>query len=125
MALTEGKYAGEFLLAEAPGKISRDTVIVTVAASTTLSPGQVLGKITATGKYVPVKNDATPAVDGSQVAAGILYGELVNEGLTPADFDGVIVNWTAEVRKDDLIWGGSDAVAGLAELAAKGIKARD
>jgi hypothetical protein len=126
MALTEDKRPGAFILAEAPNTISRDTVTVTVAATTTLSPGQVLGKITATGKFVPYDNGATPASDGSQNAAGILYGELVNADSSPADMDGVIVNWTAEVRKADLVWGtGMDEDAGLADLAALGIKGRD
>lgn len=125
MSLTEGKYAGEFLLSEVPdGKISRDTVTVTVPATTTLDPGQVLGKITSTGKYVPVNNDATPASDGSQVAAGILYAALVNDGVSPVDMDGVVIDRDAEVRADDLEWGASDPVDGEAELFAIGIKLR-
>lgn len=125
MVQTEGKHAGGFLLAEAPGLISRDTVTVTVAAETTLQPGQVLGKITASGKYVPYNNDATPATNGSEMAAGILYGELVNAAAVPADKTGVIVNWTAEVKADELIWGtGMDEAAGIADLAALGVKVR-
>jgi hypothetical protein len=124
-ALTESKHTGGFILSEANGLRSRDEVTVTVAASTTLRPGQVLGKITATGKYVPYNNDATPAADGSENAAGILYGELINEGLAPADFQGVVVNLDAEVKATDLIWGtGMDEDAGIADLAALGIKVR-
>ena len=125
MAITERKYAGEFILSESPGKISRDTVVVTVGATTTLQAGQVLGKITATGKYVPVANGATPASDGSQVAAAILYEQQVNATGSPVDVDAVVVNWSAEVRKDGLVWGSSDETDGLAELAANGVKGRD
>jgi hypothetical protein len=122
MALTEGKNTGEFILAEAPGTISRDTVTVTVPAATTLAPGTVLGQISSSGKYVPYDNAES---DGRETAAGILYGELVNAGGAPADKEGVIVDFCAEVRSADLEWeDGVDEDAGLAHLAALGIKAR-
>jgi hypothetical protein len=122
MSLTEGKNTGEFLLAEADGTISRDTVDVTVAAATTLAPGTVLGQLSGSGKYVPYDDAAS---DGSETAAGILYGELVNAGNAPADLEGVIIDFCAEVRAADLVWGdGVDDEAGLAHLAALGIKAR-
>jgi hypothetical protein len=127
MALTEGKNTGEFILAEQPGTLSRDTVTVTVAAATKLSPGRVLAQLSSTGKYVDYDNAGS---DGSEEAAGILYAELDNSaGIAPADFTGVVVNWGAEVRKDDLSWNsGVDAggkTAAYADLLALGIKARD
>jgi hypothetical protein len=122
MALNEGKYSGEFILSEAPGTISRDNVTVTVAASTTMEPGQVLGKLAATGKYVAFDETAT---DGRETAAGILYAELDNSAVgSPADFSGVIVNWSAEVREADLVWGTADDSVGIPQLEALGIKVR-
>ncbi len=124
-SFTEGRYRAEFILAEAPGTISRETVTVTVAAATTLAPGMVLGKITATGKYVPYNN---AAVDGSEVAAGVLHGELKNAGGAPADFKGVIVTRIAEVRKADLNWNGQAQPAidaGIVDLAARDVLCRD
>lgn len=122
MSLTEGKYAGEFLVAESPGTISRDTVTVTVAASTTLAPGTVLGQISGSGKYVPYDDSYS---DGREVAAGVLVGKLANTTNGAVDKTGVIVNWCAEVREDDLVWEtGVDETGGLADLAALGIKAR-
>lgn len=121
---TEGRYTGEFILSEAPGSRSRDNVVVTVGAGVTLKAGQALGKITASGKYVPYNN---AAADGSQAVAGILYAELSNAGGAPADVAGVIVNTDAEVRSADIEWNGQDAAAqtaGLADLLALGIKAR-
>lgn len=50
--LTEGPYAGEFLLSEASGTRSRDTI--TIDASQTLKAGQVLGKIGAGTQTVTV-----------------------------------------------------------------------
>jgi hypothetical protein len=124
--LTEGQYAAEFIISEAPGKISRDTVTVTVAANTTLAAGMVLGQLSATGKYVPYDNAGS---DGSEAAAGVLYSELVNDTGAPVDMEGVVVNSVAEVRKADLQWasGMDDAgkTAAYADLAAQFVKARD
>lgn len=123
-ALTEGKHTGEFLVSEANGTLSRDKATVTVAATTTLPAGLVLGRITATGKYVPYDNGA---VDGSEVASAVLYGELRNEGVAPADFIGTIINFGAEVRLADLEWNGQLQAAidaGVVDLALRFIKAR-
>lgn len=125
-AITERKHTGEFIISEANGQRSRDAVTVTVANATTLEAGMVLGKLTATGKYVPYDNSGS---DGSESAAGVLYGELVNDGVAPADFDGVVVNSDAEIRKADLQWASglvdADKDAAYVDLAAVGIKARD
>lgn len=114
-----------FIHSEANGTASRETVTVTVAADTRLGPGRVMGKLSATGKHVPYDN---VGADGSEVAAGILYAELENTTDAPVDFDGVVVNRNAEVRKADLDWGAVDAagqLAGLADLYELGIKALD
>ena len=122
MTLTEGKYTGEFVTAESPGTISRDQVTVTVALATLLVPGQVLGKLSASGKYVPFDETAT---DGSEAAAAILYNPLDNSaGVAPADFEATVINFAAEVRATDLEWGDADDTVGLPQLAALGIKAR-
>lgn len=125
--LTEGKHTGGFILSEADGRRSRDEVTVTVPVATTYSPGLVLGKLTATGLYVPYDNAGS---DGEEAAAGILYGELVNADATyPADMQATIINQDAEVRKADLQWdaGQDDAAktAAYADLLALGIKVRD
>jgi Bacteriophage lambda head decoration protein D len=120
--LEQGKNTAEFLVSEAPGTQSRDTVTVTVPASTTLNPGTVLGKIAASGKYVPYDDAAS---DGREDAAGILYGALVNDTLAGADYDGVVINWSAEVREADLEFGaGVDEDKAAADLGALGIKLR-
>lgn len=122
MSLTEARRTGGFIVTESPGTISRDTVTVTVPASTTLQPGAVLGKITASGKYVPFDDTAS---DGRETAAGILYEKQVNDALSAADVTAAIVNFGAEVREDDLVWeSGADSAAGLVDLAARYIKAR-
>lgn len=121
--LTEGQHTGEFILSEANGTLSRDTVSVTVPANTTIKAGAVLGQISATGKYVSY-DDANS--DGSEAAAGILYDNVVNATDAPIDVSAVVINKDAEVRSDDLQWGdGVDEEGGLADLLALGIKARD
>lgn len=64
-------HAGEFLLSEGAGNISRETI--NVAAGPALNPGQVLGLVTATGEFAPY---APAAEDGTQSAVAILYGPL-------------------------------------------------
>ena len=67
--LTETLHTGEFIVSEANGTRSREQVTLAAAAAA-LPGGQVLGKITASGKYVAYSN---VAVDGSEAAAAILY----------------------------------------------------
>lgn len=50
-----------------------DLVTVNDAAANTYAPGTVLGKVTATGKFVISKQNAA---DGSQIPAGIYVGNF-------------------------------------------------
>lgn len=120
---TEGKHPGEFLVTEAPGTLSRDTVTVTVPANTTYEPGTVLGQFAATDKYAPVDDTNT---DGTETAAGILFGKATNDADAPVDVDAVVINLNAEVRAADLVWvvEGVDEDAAIAGLRQLGIKAR-
>lgn len=120
---TEGKHTGEFLISEAPGTLSRDTVVVTVPANTTYQPGTVLGKLSANAKHVIYDNAGS---DGSESAAAILYDEVRNETDAPVDLDATVINKDAEVRTADLVWDDkdNDAAAGLVDLRSLGIKAR-
>lgn len=124
-AINEQTYPGEFLISELGNRGSRDDVTVTVASATKLVPGTVLGKITATSKYVPFDDRAT---DGRENASAILFATLDNsDGVAPIDFaEAVVINWTAEVRAVLLGWVvGASQSNGLADLAALGIKARN
>jgi len=108
MALTESTRAGEFLLAEGNGSISRAEVTIAAAAGA-LVAGTVLGKITASGKYVAYNNGAS---DGTEVAAGILYADVPDSA---SDQTGVAIVRHAEVMSSLLT--GNDA-NGTADLAA-------
>ncbi|WP_285429281.1 head decoration protein [Pseudomonas sp. lyk4-R2A-8] len=67
----ESMHAGEFLLSEGPGTISREAI--NIAAGPALEPGQILGLVTATGEFAPYQPTAE---DGSENAVAILYGPL-------------------------------------------------
>jgi hypothetical protein len=94
--LNEGRYAGEFLVSEGNGRISRETI--TVLSGQNLVAAAVLGKVTASGKYKAL-NPA--AADGSEVAAGILHDAV---DASAADAEGVAVVRLAEVNAAELAW---------------------
>lgn len=118
--LTMGRQTGEFLVSEANGRLSRE--VVTVAAGADLVPGTVLGQVTAGGAYAALN---TAAVDGSEVAAAVLYDHAY---AASAAVEGVIVARLAEVRGSDLEWPDGitegDKAAAIAELAANNIIVR-
>ncbi len=70
--VTEGKYAGEFIASEANGHRSRETVII--ASGQNIVAAQILGKVTASGKYAAFNQDA---VDGTEAAAGVSFDSYV------------------------------------------------
>lgn len=95
--LTEGSRTADFLLSEERNYRSRDEVTVTVPANTTLDAGTVLGKITASGKFV--RHNAG-AANGSETEAGILFEPLVNttgsavdDRVTIISRDAVVSGW--------------------------------
>ncbi|QRQ86255.1 head decoration protein [Cupriavidus oxalaticus] len=114
MALIEGKHTGEFLLSEGNGSISREEVTIAAAAGA-LVPGTVMGKISASGKYVAYNN---AAADGSEVAAAVLYAGAPDLAV---DQQAVVIARQAEVIEAELT--GLDATA-KADLAAVGIIVR-
>ena len=93
--LTEGRYAGEFIVSEGNGKISRETI--TVLSGQNRQAGAVLGEVTASGKYKALD---PAAVDGSQTAAGVLYDAV---DASAADAEGVAVVRLAEVNAPELL----------------------
>jgi hypothetical protein len=118
--LTEGRHAGECLVSEGNGRISRE--IITVLSGQTLSAGAVLGKVTASGKYKVL----APADDnGSEVAAGILYGTVDASG---GDAEGVAILRLAEVNAAELVWPDgiepAEQTTALGQLAQLSIIAR-
>lgn len=118
---TEGTQAGEFIVSEAPGTLSREVVTI-VSGSGVITAGMVLGKITATGKYKPYDDDN---VDGSETAAAIAYSGV---DATSADKVVPVIFRNAEVKLSSIQWAATndatDKTNGLADLAAKNIIVR-
>lgn len=90
--LTEGRTPGDFLLFEENSRYSRE--VATIAAGADLEPGAVLGKVTASGKYVLSAQDAA---DGSETPVAIL---LSVAAATDADVvDAIVLVRHAQVRR--------------------------
>lgn len=112
--LTEGLHTGEFALSECEESINRDVVTVTQSGAA-LKSGTVLGKITASGKYVPYNNGAS---DGSDTARAILW-----TALPAATGDKKAVALTRNVEVQGALLTGLDG-PGTADLLALGIVVR-
>jgi hypothetical protein len=104
--LQEGRHAGEFIVAEGNGTISRESV--TLLSGEDLDAGAVLGKVTASGKFKALD---PAAIDGSA-----------------ADTEGVAIVRLAEVHGGELVWPdgitAGERTTALGELAALTIIAR-
>ena len=64
----------------------REEVAVTFAAAGTIATGTVLGKVTASGKYVVSKQTAA---DGSEVPAAIMWADKV--ATAPGDVKSIVL----------------------------------
>jgi hypothetical protein len=135
-SITETLHRGGFIISELEGYGSR--TLETVISGQNLTPGTVLGRITASGKMTIL---APGASDGSQHAAGILF-DFVDA--TAGDVTGqVVIERSAEVRDTALssaapalnqgflgvlVWpggiSGPQMATAVAELLALGISVR-
>jgi len=105
--LTKIQSNASFIVSESSGYRSRDDVTVTVPATTTYAGGTILGKITASGKYV---RHAAGATDGSEDEAGVLYETLANTTGSGVDNASVSMARDAEVNGSELTYEvGADA----------------
>ncbi|WP_339799658.1 head decoration protein [uncultured Marinobacter sp.] len=106
---TETVRAGEFLVSEANGSRSRESVTLTGGP---YLPGQVLGVVTASGKYTAY---ASGASNGTETAVAVLYGPADGSA---ADVSAVVIARDAEVSEALLTGADADAIT---DLAAAGI----
>lgn len=93
--LNEGRHPGEFIVSEANRSLSRDTITIASGAGI-VKPGTVLGKVTASGKFVP--SPATGS-DGSQVGSAINIYEV---DATSSDMKVAAIVRVAEVNGGEL-----------------------
>lgn len=95
--LTEGNYQGDLIRYEADNRYSREEI--TVASGADLKIGSVLGKITASGKYVISLPGAS---DGSQTPAAVL---VTFAAAATADAKAVALVREAKLNRSALIFG--------------------
>ncbi len=94
--LTEGNYLGDLIRYEADNRYSREEI--TIASGADLKKGAVLGKITASGKYVL----SAPGVsDGSQTPAAVLITDAL---AASADVKAVALVREAKLNRSALIY---------------------
>ncbi|MGF6792766.1 head decoration protein [Paraburkholderia sp. 35.1] len=116
--LSEQWHDGGFVVSEANGHRSRDQV--TLSGGTKVYAGTVLGHLTASGDYVPLNPGG--AGDGSETAAGILWG---TKDATVGPVSATAITRDAEVNASELIWPSgatpSQIATATAQLASVGI----
>ncbi|AXS39260.1 head decoration protein [Breoghania sp. L-A4] len=122
---TEGARDLGFVLSLASGKRSLDTITIASGAGR-LESGTVLGRITASGKFITSPNAEVVDIEGAEIATAILgYGV----DATDSDVEAVVVDGDAEVKEPMLVFDASvDDATKIAikveQLRAVGIKAR-
>lgn len=119
--IQESKNLGDLLKYEAPNLYSRDQVIV--ASGQNLALGAVVGRVTTTGK---LKVLAPAATDGTEVAVGILAGDI-NASTGDRD-DGVLIARHALVASHAIVWPAgitsAQKTTAIAQLEARGVLIR-
>jgi hypothetical protein len=117
---TEPGRALDFLISEAPGTLSRDTVTLAAGTGTVLA-GTVLGALVS-GKYAAFDEDDSS--DGPSTASAIL---CYDTDIT-ADATATVISRLAEVDGNLLVWASAndagDKTAGITELASQFIVVR-
>ncbi|NBN62791.1 head decoration protein [Pannonibacter tanglangensis] len=125
MIRTERRRALAFLLSEAEGARSRQTVTV-ASGEGVLEPGTVLGRVTASRKFVASPHASTVGREGAEVAAAVLAYRV---DATAADATAVVIDTDAEVKAPELVYHSTvnDAARRATkadQLRALGIKVR-
>ena len=112
--LTETGHAGEGISSQGNGNISFDEI--TVLSGQDLQPMTVVGKVTASGKYVIL---APAAVDGSQLAAGLIFDRV---DATGGDKIATLIARLCEITEGEVVWPagitGPQKATATAQLAA-------
>lgn len=114
-----------FLLSEAAGRRSRNIVMIASGAGK-LAAGTVLGKVTATGEYVPAPGGVVVGKEGAETAIAILaYGiDATNQAV-----EATAIDRDAEVKMPMLSFDASvddqaKTDAKVTQLDAVGIRVR-
>ena len=90
----EGARDLGFLLTEAPGALSRESVTI-ASGEGVLAPGTVLGQVTASKKFVASPNAEVVGKEGGETATAILAYRV---DATASDVEAVVIDMNAEVK---------------------------
>lgn len=110
---TEGARNLAFVLSEGNGKISRDVVTIASGAGK-LEAGTVLGRITASEKYVASPDAEIVGKEGAETAMAVLAYRV---DATSEDVEAVVIARHAEVKEPMLVFDAS--VDNASKIAAK------
>lgn len=117
---TETGHAGGFIMSEANGHRSRENV--TLVSGQVVKAGEVLGIISAGGKYATYDNQAG---NGTETAKAVSINDA---DATDGDLEIAVIRRDAEVNGNELVFSGAasptDDAAGVADLLAQGIIVR-
>lgn len=119
-SIVEKGHAGGFIMSEAAGKRSRDNV--TLHSGQVVKAGQILGIVTAGGKYASWDNNAS---DGTQAAKAISINDA---DASAGDLQISVIDADAEVNGKELVISTTSPVTTVedcrADLLLLGIKVR-
>ncbi|BBO92057.1 head decoration protein [Desulfosarcina ovata] len=120
-SITESNYLDDFLKWESDKNYSREKV--TIASGNSISCGEVLGIVTASGKYAAFDQDGA---DGTETAAGIAIADY---DASEADVEGVAIVRDAIVIEDNLTFPSdietAEQATAMASLKTAGIIAAE
>jgi len=114
-SFTEPRHPGEFVLWEQGGHLSRDNITIASGAGV-VAVGTVLGKVTASGKYIV---SAPGASDGSQTPAALnLYPVDATSADAPvaaitreAEINGITITYHSSINTGALVLAANAALA--------------
>ena len=120
---TEGKHAGEGIMSEAPGVGALSREVITIASGAgVIAPMTVLGKITATGKYIPSPASEVVGSEGAETADAVnIYGV----DATSADVEVTAIVRNAVLNGHELTYDASRNLAGEQLAARVDLAAKD
>jgi hypothetical protein len=122
---TEGRHTSEGLLSEANGNRSRERATIP-SGTGVIVPGTVLGRVTATGSFVPSPHAVAEGQEGAEVAVAIALNGC---DATTAAQDIAIIRRDAEwnghtLTFDSTVNDASKRATKVAQLATQGIIVR-
>lgn len=110
----EGRHPAEFIMSEAPGSLSRDVITIRSGAGI-IAAGTVLGRVTASGLYIPSPATVVVGSEGAEVADAI---NLYEVDATSQNVKVTAIVRNAEINGNNIVYHPSRDLA-AEQLAAR------